>query len=225
MLALGEGGEAFLLGVDLGGSLLGQGRKRLPLFEHCIEVAAQLGREVEGRLFLVLQIFLVFLAVGRRDLLVVAGQGLEGLRRHALAEFLATCEADNGVAALDVVVQEVERLCRGCAPRATAPPCTVPPPAGSGRRRRCSGGWHRAERHGRPAARAALRRCAPPPALWRCGGRQRAGCGQNRRRCRRPADRAGRPRGRRSRDARRSGDRASGGSAAVRGRRVCSGSR
>ena len=70
-------------------------------------MAAQLRSEVEGPLLLVLQILFVLLAVGGGDLLVVAGQGLEGLRRHALAKFLAAGEADDGVAALDVMVEEV----------------------------------------------------------------------------------------------------------------------
>ena len=73
VLALGKGGKVFLLGVDLCGGRLGQGRKRLPFFEHSIQVATQFGSEVEGRLPLVLQILPILLTVGRRDLLVVAG--------------------------------------------------------------------------------------------------------------------------------------------------------
>ena len=42
VLTLGEGREALFLGIDLRGSVLGWGRKRLPLFEHGIKVAAQL---------------------------------------------------------------------------------------------------------------------------------------------------------------------------------------
>ena len=53
---------------------------------------------------------LLRLRKARGDVLVVAGQGGEGFVGHALVQFLAADKADDGVAALDVVVEEVERL-------------------------------------------------------------------------------------------------------------------
>ena len=103
--------KCFFLGVDLGGGLLGQGRIRTATLRVSPRGwPRSSGVKSKGRLRLVLQIPLVFLAVGRRDVLVVAGQRLEGRRRHALAQLLAAGKAYDGVAALDVVVEEVERL-------------------------------------------------------------------------------------------------------------------
>jgi len=53
---------------------------------------------------------LVSLASARRHFLVIAGHCGEGLVGDALVHVLAPDEAHDGVAALDVVVEEVERL-------------------------------------------------------------------------------------------------------------------
>jgi hypothetical protein len=55
-------------------------------------------------------VLLVLLAPACCDLFVVAGYGGEGLVGHTLVNILAPDETDDGVAALDVVVEEVERL-------------------------------------------------------------------------------------------------------------------
>ena len=94
------------------GVFSGRAESEPPLFEDRVEAAAQLWGEVKERLFLVLQIFLVFLAIRPGDLLVVSGQCLESLRWHTLAQLLAACETDDGVAALDMVVEEIEGLAR-----------------------------------------------------------------------------------------------------------------
>ena len=57
-----------------------------------------------------LALFLIPLAEGRGDRFVVSGHGGKRLVRHPTLKFLAMCESDDGIAALDVVIKEVKRL-------------------------------------------------------------------------------------------------------------------
>ena len=105
-----EGGELRLLGLNLGGGALGKGGESMPLLQEGGKLAANGRCKLHLLLAALVAFGLVALAPLRGNLLVVTGQGFEGLVGHALVEFLAADEADDGVAALDVMVEEIERL-------------------------------------------------------------------------------------------------------------------
>lgn len=104
--------ELAFLGSDLGGGVLGEGGDFAPACEDGVEFLLERGGEFEFLLAagVVLALGFVGLAEGGGDVLVVAGEGFEGLVGHAFFEFVLGDEADDGVAALDVVVEEVERF-------------------------------------------------------------------------------------------------------------------
>ena len=107
------------------------------------------------------------------------------------SSFLARGKADDGVAAFDVVVEEVERLAGdvGFEPEGDFAEFdgegvqvhAVDAVADDVADGLAEGG----------GARVVLRRCGRWRVRWRCGGRRRAGCGRSRRRCRRRGERAG----------------------------------
>lgn len=105
-----EGFVAGFLGGDLDGGLFGEAGDGAPVAEYGGEFLVGDGFEVEGGLvlFVVLAVGLVAFAQGGGDVLVVAGQGLEGFVGDAAVHVFAAGVADDGVAAFDVVVEEVE---------------------------------------------------------------------------------------------------------------------
>lgn len=100
------------LGLDFRQGVLGEGGDFAPAGQHGVELLAERGGEREFFLAagVVLALGFVDLARGGGDVLVVAGEGLEGFVGDAFVEFLLMDEADDGVAALDVVVEEAERF-------------------------------------------------------------------------------------------------------------------
>ena len=108
------GGDKFLvtlfLGGDLVGRLFGQAGDFAPALEDVGELLVGGGGEVELLLafLVVVALGLVALAEFRGDVLVVAGQGLEGFVGDAAFDIFAAGVADDGVAAFDVVIEEIQ---------------------------------------------------------------------------------------------------------------------
>ena len=108
---VGEREETFLLRFDFRRGPFGQCRERVPVPESSLDPV--LHTRGEKDLADVRAVAFVVVAPFGGEVFVVAGHGREGFGRDAFVEFFLADEADDGVAAFDVVVEEVEGLSGG----------------------------------------------------------------------------------------------------------------
>ena len=93
---------------DLGGRGLGQVRNAGEVGGEGLALGAEVGREALLTGLVVGAFGFVGFAEGGSDVFVITGEGFEGFVGDAFFEFVAGHEADDGVAAFDVVVEEIE---------------------------------------------------------------------------------------------------------------------
>ena len=108
--ALGQVKIAALLGRDIFGRAFRQARDFAPTVQDGIELLLDFRSEVESGLVFPGTLGFVALAEGGGGRLVVAGHGGECFVGHTAFQLVTVSKAHDGIAAFDMVVEEVERL-------------------------------------------------------------------------------------------------------------------